>query len=106
VNQSCQRRCGVTKELSGQMPPDCGNYEHHEGVFMKIDRHGKAKILSQEEIQLLFNEGLTTLFDRCLFGICLYTACRINEACTLRRTDVFDKKRNVRPEMIIRTRQH
>jgi hypothetical protein len=62
--------CGATKELSGQMPPDCGNHEHHEGVFMKIDRHGKAKILSQEEIQLLFNEGLTTLRDRCLFGIC------------------------------------
>lgn len=69
---------------------------------MKIDRHGKAKVLSQEEIQLLFNEGLTTLRDRCLFGICLYTACRINEACTLRRTDVFDNKRNVRPELIIR----
>jgi integrase/recombinase XerD len=69
---------------------------------MKIDRHGKAKILSQEEIQLLFSEGLTTLRDRCLFGICLFTACRINEACTLRRTDVFDKKRNVRPELIIR----
>jgi integrase/recombinase XerD len=69
---------------------------------MKIDRHGKAKVLSQEEIQLLFNEGLTTLRDRCLFGICLFTACRINEACTLRRTDVFDKKRNVRPELIIR----
>ena len=69
---------------------------------MKIDRHGKAKVLSQEDIQLLFNEGLTTLRDRCLFGICLFTACRINEACTLRRTDVFDKKRNVRPELIIR----
>ncbi len=69
---------------------------------MKIDRHGKAKVLCQKEIQLLFNEGLTTLRDRCLFGICLYTACRINEACTLRCVDVFDKKRNVRPSLIIR----
>jgi integrase/recombinase XerD len=69
---------------------------------LKIDRHGKARVLSQEEVQLLFNEGLTTLRDRCLFGICLYTACRINEACTLRRVDVFDKKRSVRPELIIR----
>lgn len=69
---------------------------------MKIERHGKAKVLSLQEIQLLFNQGLTTWRDRTLFGICLYTACRINEACTLRRIDVFDKKRNVRPEMIIR----
>lgn len=69
---------------------------------MKIDRHGKARVLTQEEVQLLFGEGLQTLRDRCLFGICLYTACRINEACTLRRVDVYDKKRNVRPELIIR----
>jgi integrase/recombinase XerD len=70
--------------------------------ILKIDRHGKAKVLSSQEIQLLFNQGLTTLRDRCLFGICLYTACRINEACTLRRVDVFDKKRNVRPDLILR----
>lgn len=69
---------------------------------MKIERHGKAKVLSLQEIQLLFNQGLTAWRDRTLFGICLYTACRINEACTLRRIDVFDKKRNVRPELIIR----
>lgn len=69
---------------------------------MKIERHGKAKVLNLQEIQLLFNQGLTTWRDRALFGICLYTACRISEACTLRRIDVFDKKRNVRPEMIIR----
>jgi integrase/recombinase XerD len=69
---------------------------------LKIERHGQAKVLDQAEIQLLFNVGLTTLRDRCLFGICLYTACRINEACTLRRVDVFDKKRNVRSSLIIR----
>ena len=69
---------------------------------MKIERHGKAKVLNQQEIQLLFNDGLNTLRDRCLFGICLYTAARINEACTLRRIDVYDKKRNVRPELTIR----
>jgi hypothetical protein len=27
---------------------------------MKVDRHGKAKILSQAEIQLLFSEGFQT----------------------------------------------
>ena len=69
---------------------------------LKIERHGKARVLSPEEIQLLFNEGLNTLRDRTLFGICLYTGCRINEACTLRRVDAFDKKRNVRSELIFR----
>lgn len=69
---------------------------------MKIDRHGRAKILTQVEIQLLFSSGLTTVRSRALFGICLYTACRINEACTLRRGDVYDSLRLVRPELIIR----
>jgi integrase/recombinase XerD len=69
---------------------------------MKIDRHGRAKILSPAEIQLLFNSGLHESRDRALFGVCLYTACRIEEACTLRRKDVFDAKRLVRPELIIR----
>ena len=69
---------------------------------MKIDRHGKAKCLDAAEIQLLFESGLLTIAHRCLFGICLYTAARINEACTLRRADVFDKSRRVRPSLIIR----
>lgn len=69
---------------------------------MKIDRHGRAKILTSDEIQLLFNSGLQTNRSRALFGICLFTACRIMEACTLRRLDVFDEKRLVRPELIIR----
>lgn len=69
---------------------------------MKIDRHGRAKILTTEEIQLLFNKGLQNSRVRALFGICLFTACRIQEACTLRRKDVFDEKRLVRPELIIR----
>lgn len=69
---------------------------------MKIDRHGRAKILTQVEIQLLFTSGLQKERDRCLFGICLYTACRIQEACTLRRADVYDSRRQVRSELIIR----
>lgn len=69
---------------------------------MKIDRHGKAKILTQGEIQLLFNQGLQTERDRALFGICLLTACRINEAVTLATTDVYAPDRQVRPELIIR----
>jgi integrase/recombinase XerD len=72
------------------------------GYQLKIERHGKAKVLDQQEIQLLFNDGLLTLRDRTLFAVCLYTAARISEACTLRRVDVFDKKRNVRPSLIFR----
>lgn len=69
---------------------------------MKIDRHGKAKILTQPEIQLLFNQGLATNRDRALFGVCLFTACRINEACTLKTVDVYDTSRRVRPYLLIR----
>ncbi|MBD1903688.1 tyrosine-type recombinase/integrase [Trichocoleus sp. DQ-A3] len=69
---------------------------------MKIDRHGKAKILSQTEIQLLFSQGLQTERDRCLFAVALFSACRINEACTLLTQDVYDTKRRVRPNLLIR----
>ena len=73
-------------------------------LVMKIDRHGRAKILPPEEIQLLFNSGFTLNppRDRALFGVCLYTACRINEACTLRLTDVYNRKGDLRDEIIIR----
>ncbi len=69
---------------------------------MKIDRHGRAKILTTAEIQLLFSSGLTNNRSRALFGICLYTACRINEACTLLQVDVYDTLGRVRPELTIR----
>ena len=73
---------------------------------MKIDRHGRAKILTTEEIQLLFNEGFKDnpfpARDRALFGICLYTACRINEACTLKTQDVYLGKGQVRDQLIVR----
>ncbi|GFE72055.1 site-specific integrase [Chroococcus sp. FPU101] len=71
---------------------------------MKIDRHGQAKILTTDEIQRLFNQGLTVNppRDRALFAVCLYTACRISEAVTLTKRDVYDTQGNVRPELIIR----
>jgi integrase/recombinase XerD len=69
---------------------------------MKIDRHGQAKILTQAEIQLLFSQGLQNSRDRTLFGVCLYTACRIREACTLLTVDVYDKSGNVRPKLLLR----
>ena len=71
---------------------------------MKIDRHGRAKILTQAEIQLLFNEGFTLnpIRDRTIFAICLYTACRINECVTLHTRDLYDSRRQVRSQLLIR----
>ena len=71
---------------------------------MKIDRHGRAKILTTEEIRLLFEKGFTLNpdRDRTLFAICLYTACRISECVTLNIQDVFDSKKQVRPAIMIR----
>ena len=57
---------------------------------MKINRHGRAKILTQQEIQLVFAQGFDSerdllkaaaLRDRTLFGLCLFSAARIREAC-------------------------
>lgn len=68
---------------------------------MKVERHGQARILSWSEIQLLFNEGLTKERDRTLFGVCLYTACRIAEACSLLGADAYEGER-VRSLIILR----
>jgi integrase/recombinase XerD len=69
---------------------------------VKIDRHGKAKVLKQEEIQRLFTEGLLSLRDRTLCAVMLYTACRVKECVTLKIRDVYDSKGRVRPELIFR----
>jgi integrase/recombinase XerD len=69
---------------------------------VKIDRHGKAKVFSQAEIQRLFNAGLLTTRDKTLCAVMLYTGCRVNEAVTLKVTDVYDKKGRIRSELIIR----
>ena len=69
---------------------------------MKNDRHGKAKILTQSEIQLLFSQGFQEERDRALFDICLFSACRIREACTLRVTDAYDASGRTLPRLTIR----
>lgn len=69
---------------------------------VKIDRHGKAKILTTEEIQLLFNRGTNKDRDRVLWGVCLYTGCRISECVTLQKIDVYDPFGKVREELILR----
>ncbi len=69
---------------------------------MKIDRHGKAKVLTQQEIQRLFTQGLISDRDRAICAVMLYTGCRVREAVTLKITDVYDKKGRIRPELIFR----
>lgn len=63
---------------------------------MKINRHDQAKILTPAELTQLFELGLNCDRDRALFAICLYTACRINEACSLYAADVYSSKGEVR----------
>src|SRR6478672_11836625 len=75
-----------------------------EFTKMKIEGHGQAKIFTQEEIELLFNEGLLTDRDRTLFGVCLYTACRIAEACSLEVIDIYTARGTVRPTINFRKR--
>ena len=69
---------------------------------MKINRHGRAKILTQHEIQLVFAQGFDSERDKTLFGVCLFTAARIREACTLLTEDIYTPKGQVRPRLIIR----
>ncbi len=68
---------------------------------MKLEGHGQAKILTSVELELLFNEGLTNFRDRALFGVCLYMACRIAEACSMHTADVYYGEQ-VRSPLIIR----
>ncbi|WP_216669980.1 hypothetical protein [Brasilonema sennae] len=49
---------------------------------MNVNRYGRAKILTQQEIQLVFAQGFDSERDKTLFGVCLFTAARISEACT------------------------
>ena len=55
---------------------------------MKVSGNGQGKILTPEELRLLFTDGFTTSRDRALFGICLFTGCRISEALSLQTTDM------------------
>jgi integrase/recombinase XerD len=55
---------------------------------MKVAGNGQGKILTPEELKLLFTEGFTKERDRALFGICLFTGCRVSEALALQTTDI------------------
>ncbi len=69
---------------------------------MKRNGHGRAKVLTQAELQLLFTEGLPSTYYRCLFAVTLFSACRINEAVTLLTEDAYDKQGVVRSHLTIR----
>ena len=69
---------------------------------MKINRHGQAVSLSQNEIELLFSEGLQSDRERALFGVCLYTSARIAEACSMLSEDVYTAGGKVRSSVNIR----
>jgi integrase/recombinase XerD len=69
---------------------------------MKINRHGQAAILSHSEIELLFAEGFQSDRERALFGVCLYTAARIAEACSMLSEDVYTSRGRVRASINIR----
>lgn len=53
---------------------------------MKRDRNGQAKILTDSEITAIFS--LLSARDRAIFAICLYGACRISEALSIRAGDI------------------
>jgi integrase/recombinase XerD len=71
---------------------------------MKINRFDQAKILSPQELHLLFNheDGLRMPRDKALFAICLYTGARIGEACQLSTLDVYKADGSVRPRITLR----
>ena len=69
---------------------------------MKVNPYGRAAILTPTQISLLFNEGFVKPRDKALFGVCLYAAARINEACTLLRGDVIGIK-GIRSVLVIRS---
>jgi integrase/recombinase XerD len=55
---------------------------------MKVAGNGQGKILTPDELRRLFTDGLLTERDRALFGICLFTGCRVSEALALQTTDI------------------
>ena len=55
---------------------------------MKVAGNGQGKILTPDELRRLFTLGLLTPRDRALFGICLFTGCRVSEALALQTTDI------------------
>ena len=72
---------------------------------MKVHGHGQAKILTSTEIKKLFSEGFLTARDRALFGFCLYTGCRISEACSLVTDDIYCNRQYLEARSVVTIRK-
>ena len=55
---------------------------------MKVDRNGQAAILTESELKEFF--GYASPKYRAVFGICLFTGCRISECLSLRAEDIVN----------------
>ena len=55
---------------------------------MKIKGNGRAKILTQAELERLFTRGFLTSRDKLLFAIAYYCACRVSEVLALTAEDL------------------
>lgn len=55
---------------------------------MKVKGNGRAKVLTQAELDRLFTQGFLTSRDKLLFALAYYCACRISEALALSAEDL------------------
>ena len=55
---------------------------------MKVKGNGRAKILTQDELERLFTRGFLTPRDKLLFAIAYYCACRVSEVLALTAEDL------------------
>ncbi|AFY91221.1 tyrosine-type recombinase/integrase [Chroococcidiopsis thermalis] len=55
---------------------------------MKVKGNGRAKILTQAELERLFTRGFLTPRDKLLFAIAYYCACRVSEVLALTAEDL------------------
>jgi integrase/recombinase XerD len=73
-------------------------------LFRQMGQLGWKKEIEAIASLLLLSyiEGLPTERDRALFGICLYTTARVNEACSLHTADVYGADGRVRDRITFR----
>jgi integrase/recombinase XerD len=55
---------------------------------VKVKGNGRAKILTQAELERLFARGFLTPRDKLLFAIAYYCACRVSEVLALTAEDL------------------
>lgn len=55
---------------------------------MKVKGNGRAKVLTQSELDRLFERGFVTPRDKLLFATTYYCACRVSEALALTVQDI------------------